>query len=92
MASAITMFMDLARTHRTQGVPILEVFGPSRPAVDLLFRKRLPSAGHSICHFAFEHVAGVKGLSMPEKLGMTFMYIYLLRVSHHHLFTLSSLL
>jgi hypothetical protein len=80
MACAITSFMDLARTMLARGRPIQEVFGPERAVVDLLFRQRRPSDPHSVCHFAAELCAGVKQIDMPAKLGMTFMYTYLLRV------------
>lgn len=80
MACAITSFIDLARTMLSQSAPIQEVFGPERAAVDLLFRPRRSSDPHSVCHFAAELCAGVKGIDIPAKLGMTFMHIYLLRV------------
>lgn len=80
MACAITSFMDLARNMLSQGTPIQEIFGPERAVVDLLFRQRSPSDPHSVCHFAAEMCAGVKEIDMPAKLGMTFMYIYLMRV------------
>lgn len=80
MACAIISYMDLARTMLTQGKPIQEIFGPERAVVDLLFRKRRPSDPHSVCHFAAELCAGIKDMEMSAKLGLTFMYIYLLRV------------
>lgn len=80
MACAITSYMDLARTMLTQGKSIQEIFGPERAVVDLLFRKRRQSDSHSVCNFAAELCAGIKDLDMSAKLGMTFMYTYLLRV------------
>jgi len=79
MACAMISYMDLARTMLTQGKPIQEIFGPGRAVVDLLFRKRRQSDPHSVCHFAAELCAGIKDMEMSAKLGMTFMYIYLLR-------------
>ena len=81
MACAITSFMDLARTMLSQNTPIQEVFGPERGAVDLLLRPRRSSDLHSVSNFAAELCAGIKGIDMPTKLGMAFMYSYLLRVS-----------
>lgn len=81
MARAITSYLDLARSMLSQGMTLQQVFGPDRPNVDLLFRLRKPTDSHSVCNFAAELCSGVKGIELPARLGMTFMFVYLLRVS-----------
>jgi hypothetical protein len=81
MASAITSYLDLARSMLSRGTPIREVFGPDRPTVDLVFRPRSHRDSHSVCHFAAELTAGVKEMEMTAKLGVTVMLTYLIRVS-----------
>jgi len=80
MSSAITSYLDLARSMLSQGTRIEEVFGPEPPMVDLLFRPRKPSDSHSACHFAAELCKRIKGMEVASRLGITVMFVHLLRV------------
>lgn len=80
MSCAITSYLDLARSMLSQGTPIEEVFGPEPPLVDLLFRPRKPSDSHSVCHFSAELCTGIKGMDLASKLGITVMFVHLMRV------------
>ncbi|EXJ91800.1 hypothetical protein A1O3_00350 [Capronia epimyces CBS 606.96] len=79
MACAIVSYLDLARSMISQGTPILEVFGPERPIVDLLFRSRKENDAHSVCHFACELISGLEGMDFAAKLGLAFMFVHLIR-------------
>ena len=80
MSCAITSYLDLARSMLSQGTPIEEVFGPEPPVVDLLFRPRKPTDSHSACHFAAELCKRTKGMEVASRLGITVMFVHLLRV------------
>jgi len=80
MAGAITSYLDLARSMLSKGTSLLEVFGPDRPNVELMFRQRQSGDDHSVCHFASELSLGVKGVEFPVKLATMFMFTYLMRV------------
>ncbi|KAK5037690.1 hypothetical protein LTS07_001157 [Exophiala sideris] len=79
MSCAITSYLDLARSMLSRGTPIEEVFGPEPPMVDLLFRPRNPSDSHSACHFAAELCKRIKGMEVASRLGITVMFVHLLR-------------
>ncbi len=81
MASAITSYVELARSMLTRGTPVPEILGPDPPSVDLVFRPRSNHDPHSVCHFAAELTAGIKDMDMATKLGVTVMFAYLIRVS-----------
>ena len=81
MASAMTSYINFAVSELSRGVPTKDVFGPDRAIVDLLFRRRKPTDAHSVCHFTAELCAGLSGIEMPAKLGISFMYTYFIRVS-----------
>ncbi|EXJ93498.1 hypothetical protein A1O1_01890 [Capronia coronata CBS 617.96] len=79
MACAILSYLDLARSMLSRGIPIQEIFGPERPIVDLLFRTRNESDAHSVCHFVCELTSGIRGMETAARLGLTFMFVHLVR-------------
>lgn len=81
MACAIVSYLDLARSMLSEGASVHEVFGPRRPMVDLLFRSRRETDPHSVCYFACELTSGLEGMEPAARLGLTFMFISLIRVS-----------
>ncbi|KAG9770177.1 putative AP-1 adaptor complex subunit MU, partial [Aureobasidium melanogenum] len=79
MACAIVSYLDLARSMLSEGASVHEVFGPRRPMVDLLFRSRRETDPHSVCYFACELTSGLEGMEPAARLGLTFMFISLIR-------------